>query len=298
MTATWCVIFNPNAGRGRAADRQEQLRRRLARQAEFRPTQHPGHGEQLARQAALEGFQVVAAAGGDGTVHEVANGILSAGRPEVELGLVPVGSANDYARSLGFAGAKPPGDPLKVVDVGLVKSGDRQRYFVCCLGLGLNGMVTLESRRIRRLQGLALYGLATLRALWHHHACPEMSIQFDDAAPWVQRTLMMSVLVARQEGSFVLAPDALLDDGLFDYVHAGDISRCAAFRLVPYLALFGPPRRNPKVRLGQCARVQIRSETALPVHIDGEFFSRPEDDVKTLDIRLLPLALRVRCALA
>ena len=111
------------------------------------------------------GFGIVAAAGGDGTVHEVANGLLHSGLPEVRFAVVPIGSANDYAYSLAADtdGQSPPA--VRPVDVGVVSEpGGRQRYFVCCLGLGLNGAVTLESRQIRRLQGIALYGLATLRA--------------------------------------------------------------------------------------------------------------------------------------
>ena len=100
--ATICVIFNPTAGRGRARPRLERLKRCLGARAEFRPTQWAGHAEHLALEAAQEGFAFVAAAGGDGTAHEVANGILRAGRPEVTLAVFPIGSANDYAHSLGL----------------------------------------------------------------------------------------------------------------------------------------------------------------------------------------------------
>src|SRR5262249_21471906 len=96
-----CVILNPAAGRNRAERRLGKRRRRWGRRLELRPTTGSGHAERLARQAVQEGFGVVAAAGGDGTVHEVANGILRAGRPEVVFSIVPLGSANDYAYSLG-----------------------------------------------------------------------------------------------------------------------------------------------------------------------------------------------------
>src|SRR5262245_65287306 len=159
-----CVIFNPAAGKQRAARRLEKLRRNWGAHVAFRPTRKAGDAVELARQAALAGFNIVAAAGGDGTVHEVANGLLQAQRPGVRFGILPIGSANDYAYSV-IKHAKGASTP-QAVDVGRVCSPDgRERYFVCCLGLGLNGMVTLESRRIQGLQGMALYGLATLRAL-------------------------------------------------------------------------------------------------------------------------------------
>jgi diacylglycerol kinase family enzyme len=282
-----CVIFNPRSGRGRAGRRLQRLRAAWDGRAEFRPTERPGHGADLAKAAATEGFAMVAAAGGDGTVHEVANGLLDAARPEVVFAVVPIGSANDYARSLA------PGE--QVVDVGTVVDGTgRQQHFVCCLGLGLNGCVTLESRKIKRLQGVALYGLATLRALWYHYACPPLTLTVDDQPPVTVPTLMLSVLLARGEGGFVMAPEAKLDDGLFDYVHAGGLSRCEVLRLLPRLALAGPPKDYPKVRQGRCSRIVLRSPAPLTVHIDGEFFALPEDGVQELEIRLQPRALRVQ----
>jgi diacylglycerol kinase family enzyme len=292
-----CVIFNPKAGRLRAARRLQAVRRAWGGRAEFWPTEAPGHGEELAERAARAGFRVVAAAGGDGTVHEVANGILRAGHPDVRFGVVPLGSANDYAHSLGMENGYRPPAPIESVDVGVVRDpSGRRRHFVCCLGLGLNGMVTLESRKIRRLQGLALYGLATLRALWYRYAVPHMEFTTDSEC-WEGGTLLMSVMLGRREGGFVMAPDARLDDGLFDYVHAGALSRWEVVRLMPRLALGGPPEGHPKIRLGRCRRLALKSEAPLVVHIDGEFFCKPEDGVRELDIELLPGALRVQTAL-
>jgi diacylglycerol kinase family enzyme len=287
-----CVIFNPKAGRQGAARRLRRLTRDWGKRAVLWPTERPGHGEELARSAAERGFSVVAAAGGDGTVHEVANGLLEAGRPEVTFAVVPVGSANDYFHSLTY-GPVPP-----AADVGLVRDErGRQRYFVCGLGLGLNGTVTRESRRIRRLQGVPLYGLATLRALWYHYATPRMTLTLDGGPPWTTPTLMLSVLLGRREGNFVMAPAARLDDGFFDYVHAGELSRWEVLRFLPRLALCGPPPDYPKTRQGRCREVRLSSEAPLICHIDGEFFCIPEDNVRSLEIRLLPHALRVRAGL-
>src|SRR5581483_1700218 len=97
-----CVIYNPMSGKGRGARRLEKLRRTLGTRAEFWPTDEPGQAEELARRAAAAGFAVVAAAGGDGTVHEVANGLLRAQTSDVTLAVLPTGSANDYAHSLGL----------------------------------------------------------------------------------------------------------------------------------------------------------------------------------------------------
>jgi diacylglycerol kinase (ATP) len=298
MAEELCVIFNPHSGRGRASRRLEALRLRWGNRAVFWPTEAAGHAEDLALRAAAAGFTVVAAAGGDGTVHEVANGLLRAGRPDVAFAVVPIGSANDYAFSLGVDNGALPAQAERWVDVGVVRDAHgRERSFLCCLGLGFNGKVTLESRRIKRLQGIALYGLATLRALWYHYECPPLSVRIDDQPVVTMPTLMLSVLLGRREGGFVMAPQAELDDGLFDYIHTGDLSRWQVLQLLPRLALAGPPHNHPKVHLGRCRRFVLQSPTPLTAHVDGEFFARPEDDLRDLEVYLRPRALRVRLAL-
>src|SRR5205085_2805387 len=102
VKADVCVIYNVRAGSGRAAEQLRRLRRVLGSRADFRATTGRGHAEELAFDAARAGFPVVAAAGGDGTVHEVANGLLRADRPDATLAVLPIGSANDYAHSLGL----------------------------------------------------------------------------------------------------------------------------------------------------------------------------------------------------
>jgi len=292
-----CVIFNPTAGKHRAAERLEGLRKTWGAHIEFMPTQAAGHALELARQAALDGYRVVTAAGGDGTVHEVANGLLQAKRPDVQFAIVPIGSANDFAHSLDWHHLHQPAE-VHTIDVGVIREpGGKEKFFLCCLGLGFNGAVTLESRKIRRLQGVALYGLATLRALWHHYRCPLMELAIDDEPAAQLPTLMFSVLLGRREGGFVMAPDAKLDDGLFNFVHTRDLSRWGVLKFLPRLALFGPPATHPKLRMGLCKRVRIKSPDALTIHVDGEFFARPEDDIRQVEIEIVPAALKVRSAL-
>ncbi len=282
------VLFNPASGKHRARRRLEQLRRRWGDHVDFWPTQQPGHAVELAEQAARAGYSVVAAAGGDGTAHEVVNGLMRAARPEVRFALVPLGSANDLAYSLGEVH-----EPRRI-DIGRVRApGGRERYFACNLGLGLNGAVTWESRHIRRLQGIALYGLATLRALVAHFRSPLMEMSLDDEPPWRTPTLLFSVLNGKREGGFALAPHAQIDDGWFNYLHAANLSRWQIVRLLPRIALAGPPAEYPGVRQGRCRHVVLHSEAALRVHVDGEFFCLPEEAVCDLEIDLLPGALTV-----
>ena len=293
-----CVIYNPAAGRGRALQRVESLRQVLGPQADFQATQARGHAEELACRAASNGFAVVGAAGGDGTVHEVANGILRSGRSDITLAVYPVGSANDYAHSLGLGRQwwldKAAPQAMREVDVGLVQCPNgRERYFINGIGIGFNGSVTLESDSIRRFQGVFLYTLALLRAVCFRYTFPLVTATFDGCVRQVP-TLALSVAIGRREGNFVLAPEAVIDDGLFNYLHVGRIPRWELIRYVPGMITGNLPTNHPALWTGLCKEVAVHSDDPLPVHLDGEMFSRPADDVRDLNIRILPGRLRVQ----
>ena len=296
-TAQVCVIYNPAAGRGQARLRVDRLRRALGTRAEFRPTASPGEAETLAMGAAREGFPVVAAAGGDGTVHEVANGLLRSGISDVIFAPIPAGSANDYVYSLGLTDDWWKRQDQEVgpgwVDVGRVRSAGRSRYFVNGFGAGFNGLVTREARRIRRLRGLPLYGLAVLRVILFHYTCPVTTVRLDDAEARTTPTLGLSLALGQREGNFVVAPQARLDDGLFDYVHGGGASRWDLLVFMAEMAAQRLRTDHPFVRMGQCRKATLRSEAPLIVHLDGEFFCLPEDGLRELEVELLPRAFRV-----
>ena len=292
-----CVIYNPTAGRGRANQRLESLRQMLGPRAEFRPTERAGHAEDLALEAAKQGFAIVAAAGGDGTVHEVANGLMRARIPDSAMAIYPVGSANDYAYTLGLGPnwwTLPAATrTLRAVDIGVVRAEGKERYFINGLGLGFNGMVTLESRRIRWLQGVPLYLLALVQAMRRHFTHPVLQIKIDETTEQIP-TLALTVALGRREGNFLLAPNALVDDGLFDYLHAGQLGRWRLIRYVPAMISGNLPTDDPAIRTGRCRSVRIEAETPLVIHTDGEFFCRPEDGVRQVEIEMLPGALRVQ----
>jgi diacylglycerol kinase family enzyme len=296
MRASVCVIYNPTAGKGRGGQRLHKLRRVLGARAAFWPTAHAGHAEELGLRATNDGFPIVAAAGGDGTAHEVANGILRARRPDVTFAVLPIGSANDYTYSLGLDSEwwlrADPRIEARPVDVGIVRATDRSRYFINGLGLGFNGAVTLQSRRIKRLQGLALYGLALFRALCFDFARPRMTVRLD-ADERTTPTLALSLAIGQREGNFVVAPDAVLDDGWFDYIHAGPLTRFDLLGFVPGLVVGRLPRNHPHAWLGRCRSAEVVSETPLTVHTDGEFFCLPQDDCRQISVELLPRRLRV-----
>jgi diacylglycerol kinase family enzyme len=291
-----CVIFNARAGSGRAAQRLRRLQRVLGSRADFWPTEGRGHGEELALSAAKSGFPIVAAAGGDGTVHEVANGLLRSGCPDATLAVLPIGSANDYAASLGLGTdwwLRPdPGIAAAPVDVGVVRvPGGPATYFVNNLGVGLTGAVALEADRIP-LRGLSRYMIGLMRTLCYRYHHPLTAVTLDGETRH-EPTLALSLGIGKREGNFVLVPDAVLDDGLFDYVHAGALTRRTLLRLVPAGMTGRLPADYPGLRLGRCRRASVHSESPIAAHTDGEFFCRPEQDVRALEVELLPGRLRV-----
>jgi diacylglycerol kinase family enzyme len=294
------VIFNPAAGKRRGRQRLEAILPGWRSKAEFWPTERPGHAVELARRAAQSGFGIVAAAGGDGTVHEVANGVLQIARPEVCVAVLPLGSADDYAHSLRHDHGESHPDPggARLVDVGVVRT-DRgaEHFFICSLGLGFGPCATIESQGIHWLQGQLLYGVAAVIAMWRHWGFLDLSGS-QDGKPLPQGpTLMISVMLGRREGGFVMAPDARLDDGWFDCVHAGQLTRWEALRLIPSVSKTGPPRSHPNLSFHRCRRMLIDSQQALAIHTDGEVICRPEDQVRHVEVELLPRRLLVRLGL-
>jgi diacylglycerol kinase family enzyme len=296
MGGSTCVIYNPAAGRGRAERLLTSLPPALAAGVELRPTARAGHAEELAREAADAGFAKVVAAGGDGTVHEVANGLLRSDR-DTTFSVWPIGSANDFAFTLGMTewwrrhADNPPTEVL-AIDVGRAVAGSRERFFVCNLGVGFNGMVNGEARQTRWIAGLPLYAWAFVKSMIKHFDTPTMSITFDDrevTAP----TLALSVLNGQREGNFPLRPDALLTDGQFDYMHATRLTRGHLLRFLPAMVRGKLPENHKLLKLGRVSRLRVKSAAPLCVHADGEFVCVPEDGEHELTVEVLPQRLKV-----
>jgi YegS/Rv2252/BmrU family lipid kinase len=297
MTIRTCVIYNPVAGRGRAERLLKELPPQLIKDIELRPSQKPGHSTELAREAAEAGFGRIIAAGGDGTVHEVANGILQSGQRKGIFSIWPIGSANDYAYALGLIEWWKKRDeqlPLEAleVDVGRVTTPGREVYVVGCLGVGFNGMVTIEARKCQWLKGMPLYAWAFLKAMVKHFAKPKMRIRFDDREI-ITPTLALSVLNGQREGNFPLRPAARLTDGWFDYMHATRLNRIHLIRYLPAMATGNLPENHPLLHLGRAKRIEVQSESPLCVHADGEFVCIPSDGVREVTVEVIPSRLCV-----
>ena len=297
MTISTCVILNPRAGRGRAAKQLEAVRKAVTPDAVVYTTKHQGHAIELARQVVADGFQRVIAAGGDGTVHEVANGLLQTDNRDVILAAWPLGSSNDYARTLGMGRwwkQWPNGGELATrrVDVGVIRAGDRCRHFMNGAGIGFNGMVTIEAHRITWLRGVPLYTLAFLRAMRYHFAKPMMQI-VQDGIRLECATLAYSLNLGQREGGFPVTWEALIDDGRFEVLHAANLQRWELVRYLPGLLTGNLPKNHPEFHRSQCATASVHSCQPLCIHTDGELICIPQDSIVEASIEILPQRLTV-----
>jgi diacylglycerol kinase family enzyme len=134
--------------------------------------------------------------------------------------------------------------------------------------------------------------IGLMNTLYSHYHYPLMTCTLDGQTRQ-EPTLALSLGIGRREGNFLLVPNAFLDDGLFDFVHAGALTRLGLLRLLPAGVLGRLPANHPHVRLGRCQGGSVKSETPLVAHLDGESFCRPEQNVRWLEVDILPRRLRV-----
>lgn len=295
------VILNPWADRGRAGALVDKLSEwsRPFGSLDVVLTAEPGHAKTLAAQAANDGFEMVVAAGGDGTIHEVVNGMVRGGRSDTTLGVIPIGSGNDFAYALGL-----PTDPQeavkrlftgrrRLIDLARIED-DKGRYAIVDngIGIGFDATIGIESRNITRIHGFAMYTLATLRTIAFYFQTPHLTLRFDDQ-PVTQEALLLAVGVGpRAGGGFLLTPNASHDDNLLDSCLVNPVGRLTMLGLLPKV-MKGTHVTSKHVSNRRNRYIDIKSNMPLPIHTDGEIFAYPRDDVRRVTITSLPQAINV-----
>ena len=295
------IILNPVAGRGRGNRVETELRRHLERNGiEFDLVRTEGtwHAAELAEQASREGVEIVVAAGGDGTCHEVVNGLISAAGDEQAgtLGIIPIGSGCDFSFTAGVpSGLEEACHRLahgqaRVLDVGRLTLDDGPpRYFDNTIGIGFDGVVTVEARKVKWLRGLALYLPVVLKTVFLSLRVPMTTIEYDDKV-LVQPSLMVCIANGpREGGGFLVAPDAAPDDGLFDLSITREVSRLAMLGLIPHFMSGTHVGREP-VTMARARRITVASPDSLVAHVDGEVLCL---DGHKIECEILPNRLRV-----
>ncbi|RLT45117.1 MAG: diacylglycerol kinase family lipid kinase [Chloroflexi bacterium] len=286
------IILNPYSNRGGAGQSVDALRAALSAAdlaADIALTGKVGDGIELARQAKLEGYAVIAAAGGDGTVNEVVNGIAQAtpaGERVGPLAVLPMGSGNDFSdmldapRDLAMAIRNIQTGRTRQIDLCLAtiheEGRDITRYFDNNMGAGFEAQVTVESRKITKLRGFAIYLWAVIRALRAYDQ-PQFEVAWTDKTQTVHQVNQRSLLVTlgnsrRTGGGFYMTPDAVLDDGLLDMGIARSLTTPRILALLPQV-MAGSHRNHPAMRFVRCSSVCITTQAPVPVHTDGEIVS-------------------------
>jgi diacylglycerol kinase (ATP) len=287
------VILNPAAGRGRV--RREWPRMAEALRAagvafDLAETKAPGEGVALAERAAPD-YDALIAAGGDGTVHEVVNGLLRAGRGPA-FGVLPLGSGDDFLKMLPARDAVERiahGTP-RAFDAGRISAGGATRYFANGMDIGFGAHGAYNVRKVPALlTGLGAY-LGALALTLLRYPKLEVRLQLDGGEAFAQTTAMTAVMNGRAfGGSFHVCPDARADDGELDLLIVEGVGRLEILALVPKI-MRGAHGGHPRLRLARARRVLIESAAPLLVEADGEIAF---DDARRLEIEILPGALRV-----
>ena len=282
MTSRLLVIVNPRSANGSTGRRWPKLERQLR---EALPpfdavlTRASGEAIRLAAEGA-DRYGTVVAVGGDGTISEVANGIL-ASAAEAALGVIPRGTGSDLVRTLGIptglraAAALLASGPRRLIDVGSATFLDFRRepatrWFLNAAEVGAGAMVVdAVNHASRRLQGPPALWWAILTTMFRYR--PSLASVVTDSSPPL-RLLLSNAWVANGRysgGGIRSAPRAAMDDGLLDVVL---VEHGSAWRRVAGLLKLrsGAFVELPEVVYRQVARVEFTARTPLPIEIDGD----------------------------
>lgn len=279
------IILNPSAAKGTALNKKPDIEKLLQDTGidyTLIVSEKPGTPMTLAREAADNGYDVVVAVGGDGTLNEVINGLMAAklaGKKIPGLGVIPAGRGNDFAGSMGI-----PADiakavqviadgKIKTIDIGQVIGGNypEGKFFGNGVGIGFDTIVGFEAAKLPSfLSGAPGYLIAAIKTIFLYFKAPKLRIVMDQETI-EQPCLIVSVMNGKRMGStFMMAPNSKPDDGLFSLMIIGQLSRIGVIKLMGKI-IKGTQEGHPAVKMPLSGSLEITALTgSLPVHADGE----------------------------
>jgi len=298
------LILNPMADLGRAWKTANDLRpiaQEFKGELTWSGTVYPTHAIELAKQAAEDGYDLVVAMGGDGTIHEVMNGLMQV--PENKrpiMGIVPIGSGNDFAYSINIT-QKPEhalahalkAEKIQAIDIGLmIDEHGRKEYFDNSLGIGFDAIVTIRSHTLPIVKGFVMYLAAVIQTIFLNHHPSKMQLA-TESEKWEEDVIMLTLCNGpREGGGFMLSPDSKNDDGKMEFLTVKNLSRATMFRLVPEF-LKGTHMRFKQVRMGEFKSLTITSDRPLYIHSDGEIYTSFGSNLHKASFEVLPQALKI-----
>jgi len=295
-------LVNPASANGSTGRRWPELARRAAAAGLEGATlfsERPGHLAELAREAALDGAELLVLVGGDGSVNEVANGLAGLGR-QPEVAVVPRGTGWDFSRTFGIprkiddaVQVALEGD-VRTIDLGRASyrawdGSDATASFANVASAGMSGAIAKRANETTKaLGGKASYLWATF-AVFSGWEATEIEVAVDGerrAGP------MFDVVIANGRffgGGLEICPEAEPDDGLFDVLTIGDVTKRDLVQTMPKMYR-GTHLPHPKAELLRGSSVTVTSETPLPIELDGE---QPGTTPVTFEVTAGALRLRV-----
>lgn len=283
------VVLNPYANRWGAkaqVDETAEAFRAAGVECDLVVTETARQGVSIAEAAAREGYDAVVAAGGDGTINEVINGLIRAAGdgPTVPFGIIPLGTANDFNLMAGLPDAVE--DSVRVIAAGKTRRIDagqvNDRFFINNSAAAMEPMVTIENIKMTRLSGEIRYIVALLRALLKLKPW-QMKLTWDGGG-YEGPAYLLSVCNSPRTGGFMMAPGAELDDGLLDMVFAPQVSKGAVISILLKL-MQGKHIHHPAVTFQRITAIDLTSTPGTPLHSDGELFA---ESAETVSYRVLP----------
>jgi len=293
----WFFIINATAGRGKTGKKISRLIQILNKQNfnyKLELTKGCKHATELTTTAIQNGFRNIIAVGGDGTVNEVVNGIMSSGNPgKINFGVIPAGGGNDFAHQfelpskVGKAVKKLKKGIIKKIDVGKIED----KFFINSFGIGFDALVAVNGYKIKYLNGLPRYILAVILSLIKlkpYHL--EIKI---NGKTIESEYLMVTVGNGKYCGSgFQITPQAKANDGVFDICLIEKVNRRRLLKLLPS-AIKGKHLGQPEVSIKKSSLIEIKTSEEIPVYFDGEI---PElENQKNFRIELLPKKINLVC---
>lgn len=287
------LVFNPRAQGGGG----ERLARKAARLLEARgvsveptPTLARGEARDLAQRLADEGAPLVLACGGDGTISEVADGILRSGKP-CAAGFLPAGTGNSFLRHFGLttmpdAARRIASGAHRTIDAGLVRWSGGERHFVNVFGVGFIAHVARLADARFKLFGAGAYTLAVFPEVARLRA-PRTRLVLDGEELDERFVLVAVCNTIHTGGGMLIAPNASAQDGWFDVVALRRVGRVALLRMFP-LIFSGKHVGHPLVVHRRARNVRIEPDDASPLLADGEIFG-----TTPVDVQMIPHALRI-----
>ncbi len=287
-----CFIFNPSADRNRSERHIDWLNREAKKRwsdFEIIITKKSDDIAAVASEKADE-FTAIIACGGDGTVHQVVNGLAE---KKALFGVIPIGSGNDFVKTLNLNKTLPECLDIiytqNVSSIDLIRfEGDVDGWCANSIGYGLDGWANYYASSYRKLKGHIVYVLGALKAASSYRGS-RMKLTINDQKK-SDDFLMVTACNGKWEGgSFYIAPDADMEDGKMDLLL---IKKISFLRVLTYLPRFrwGPSPSMKGVEVTSCSRLRIRSDKVAALHCDGEHLG---SDISSLDLFIVRNALKV-----